>query len=113
LTADLIEVERPLGDQDHVGAAGNAGVQRDPAGVAAHHLDDEDAVMALRGGVQAIDRLGRDLQRRVEAERDIGAAEVVVDCLRHPENRDAVLVQPVRGAESVLAADRDQSDELD
>ncbi len=46
--ADLVDVERPLGDQDHVGAAGDPGVQRDPARVAAHHLDDEHAVVGSR-----------------------------------------------------------------
>ena len=29
--ADLVDVERPLGDEDDVGAAGDAGVGRDPA----------------------------------------------------------------------------------
>ena len=32
----------------------------DPAGVAAHHLDDHHAVVRLGGRVQAVDRLGRD-----------------------------------------------------
>ena len=95
--ADLVEVERLLGDQDHVGAAGEPGVERDPAGVAAHHLDHHHPVVGLGRGVQAVDRLGRDVQRGVEAEGDVGGAEVVVDRLRHPEHVDAVLgVQPVR-----------------
>ena len=37
---------------------------RDPAGVAAHHLDDHHAVVRLGRRVQAVDRLGRDLRRR-------------------------------------------------
>ena len=41
----LREVVRDLGDQDRVRVAGDAGVQRDPAGVAAHHLDDHDAAV--------------------------------------------------------------------
>ena len=36
------------------------GLERDPAGVAAHHLDDEDPVVALGRRVQAVDRLGGD-----------------------------------------------------
>src|SRR4029079_17454053 len=42
LVRDLVDVERLLGDEDLGGAAGHAGVHRDPAGVAAHHLADED-----------------------------------------------------------------------
>ena len=107
--ADPVEVERLLGDQDHVGAAGEAGVEGDPAGVAAHHLDDQHPVVAVGGGVQAVDRLHRDVDRGVEAEGVVGGAEVVVDRLRHADDADAVLgVQPRGDAERVLAADRDQ-----
>jgi hypothetical protein len=43
--ADLVDVERALGDQDDVGPAGHPRPQRDPARVAAHHLDDQVAVV--------------------------------------------------------------------
>ena len=95
--AHLLDVERPLGDQDHVGAAGQPGVQRDPARVAAHHLDDHHPVVALGGRVQPVDRVGRDLHGGVEAERHVGAAEVVVDRLRHADDRQAVLAVQPRG----------------
>ena len=42
------DVERNLRDQDRVGAAGHAGVERNPAGVPAHHFDDHDRGDALR-----------------------------------------------------------------
>ena len=106
--AHLLDVERALGHEDRVGAARDPGVRGDPAGVAAHHLDDHHAVVGLRRGVQAVDRVGDDLHSGVEAERDVGAAEVVVDRLRHPDDRDALFVQQQRHAERVLAADRDQ-----
>jgi len=84
-------------------------VERDPAGVTAHHLDDEDAVMALRGRVQTVDRLGGDVHGGIEAERDVGGTEIVVDRLRHADDRQLVLgVQARGGAERVFAADRDQ-----
>ena len=94
--ADPLEVEGPLGDQDHVGAAGEAGVEGDPAGVAAHHLDDQHPVVAVGGGVQAVDRLHRDVDRGVEAEGVVGGAEVVVDRLRHADDVHAVLVVQAR-----------------
>ena len=85
--ADLVDVERLLGDEDDVGAAGEPGVRRDPARVPAHHLDDHHAVVALGGRVQAVDRVGRDLHRGVEAEREVGGREVVVDRLRARRRR--------------------------
>ena len=48
------------------------GVRRDPARVPAHHLDDHHPVVALGGRVQAVDRVGRDLHRGVEPEREVG-----------------------------------------
>ena len=59
------------------------------------------------GRVQAVDRVGRDLHRGVEAEREVGAGDVVVDRLRHADHRQPVLVQPAGDAHRVLAADRD------
>ncbi len=84
-------------------------MEGDPAGVAAHHLDDQDAVVTVGRRVQAIDRLHRDVDRGVEAEGVVGGAEVVVDRLRHADDRHAVLAVEARGgSERVLAADRDQ-----
>ena len=109
LLAGVLDRHRLLRDQDHVRAARDAAHHRDPAGVAAHHLDDHHAVVGLRGGVEPVDRLGRDRDRRVEAERVVRRREVVVDRLRHSDHREAVLlVQAGRNAERVLAADRDQ-----
>ena len=107
--ADALDVEGLLRDQDQVGAAGEPGMEGDPAGVAAHHLDDQDPVVAVGGRVEAVDRLHRDVDRGVEAEGVVGGAEVVVDRLRHADDLQAVLIVQARGrAQRVLAADRDQ-----
>ena len=108
-SADRVDVELALRDQDRVGAAGEARVDGDPARVAAHHLDDQHPVVAVGGGVEAVDRLHRDVDRGVEAEGVVGGGEVVVDRLRHADHVQAVLgVEARGGAEGVLAADRDQ-----
>ena len=107
--AYLLDIERHFGNEDHVRSPGDSGVEGDPAGVAAHDLDDEDAVMALGRRVQAIDRLGGNLQRRVEAEGEIGGAEVVVDRLRHADDRQSRFgVEALRDPERVLASDGDE-----
>ena len=87
LLADLVDVVRNLRNQDDVGGAGEAAVQRDEPGVAAHHLHHDHAVVALGGGVQLVDRLDRRIDRRVEPERGDRAADVVVDRLRHADDR--------------------------
>ena len=109
---DLLEVVGDLGNQDDVGAAGHAAVQRDPAGVAAHHLDDHDPAMRFGGRVQPIDRVGREADGGVEAETARRADDVVVDRLRHADERDALLVELVRDGQRAVAADADQRVEL-
>ena len=109
LGAGLLDGDRVLGDQDHVGAAGDPAHHGDPAGVPPHHLDDHHAVVRLGGRVQAVDRLGRDRHGGVEAEGVVGGGEVVVDRLRHADDREVLLaVEPGRDAERVLAPDRDE-----
>ena len=105
--AHLVDVEGLLGHQRDRGAAGEAGPDRDVPDVATHHLDDEDAVVALRRGVEPVDGVGADLDRRLEAERHLGEADVVVDRLRHADDGEAVLVQAADDAHRALAADAD------
>jgi hypothetical protein len=106
--AHLFDVERLLGNQRHVGAGRQPRIQRDPPGVAAHHLYQHHPLMRLRGAVQAVDGLGGHGQRGVVTESHDGANDVVVDRLGHADHRDVLLGQPVRGRERALAADRDE-----
>src|SRR5581483_6628852 len=107
--AGLLDVKRLLGDQDHVRSAGDAGVQGDPPRLTSHDLDHEDAVVTLRGRVQAVDRVSGDLKRCVEPEGEIRPPEVVVDRLGHAHDGDPLSVEPVRHPERVLSPDRDQA----
>ena len=104
----LVEVERLLRDQDRVRPARHAGVDGDPAGVPTHHLDEHHPVVALRGRMQAVDRIRRHLHGGVEAHRHVGTAQVVVDRLRDTDDLQPFLRQARRRAERALAADRDE-----
>ena len=105
----VLDRDRLLGDQDHVGAAGDAAHDRDPARVPAHHLDDHHRGCATRPSCAAGRSPRSRSDRGVEAERVVGRDDVVVDRLRHADDRDPVLlVEPGRDAERVLAADRDE-----
>src|SRR5262249_46305477 len=65
LLDDLLHAVRELGDEDHVGAASEPRRERDPAGAPAAHLEEHDAVVALAGRLQLVDRLGRGRDRGV------------------------------------------------
>ena len=90
----------------------HAGVQRDPADVPAHHLGDHAAVVCVARGAQAVHGLGRDLHSGVESERVIGRVEVVVDGLRHADDPDALVREPLGRGERAFAADRDDGVDL-
>ncbi len=58
---------------------------------------------------QAIDRLERDVERRVHADRDVRPAEIVVDGRSHADHRPAALREVVRSALGAVAADHHQA----
>ena len=93
-------------------AAGDAGGIGDPAGIAAHHLDDDHAVVRVGGGVDAVDGLGGDHDRGIEAEGLVGAADVVVDGLGNAHAVHAVLAQELRHRLRVVAAQGDEGIDL-
>src|ERR1700761_2944764 len=88
---DVVHVDGALRGEDDVGAAGDADCDGDPAGVAAHDLDDLHAGVRFGGGVKAVDGFGGDGDGGVEAEADVGAGEVVVDGFRDADAGHAAL----------------------
>src|SRR5699024_4782926 len=110
--ADLVDIEGELRQQDVVSATGHARMQRNPAGVTAHNLNDHDALVGFRSGVQTVDGLGGHGDGGVEAEGVIHAIDVVVDGLRDPDDRDAVIMQELRAPQGTITTDRDQRVDL-
>ena len=82
--------QRHLRDQHDVGAAGDARGDGDVAGVAAHHLQHHDPLVAGAGRVQAVERLGGDGDGRRVADRPLGIGDVVVDGLGNADEGQAV-----------------------
>ena len=101
-------VEGFLGNQDLRGAAGDASVGRDPAGMAAHHLDDHNAVVGLAGRAQAVDGVGGGLHGGVEAKGELGDSEVVVDGLGDADDGGAFGGEPAGDGKRVVATDGDE-----
>ena len=96
-----VDIDRQLGQQDHVGAAGDAAFQRNPAGIAAHGLGDHHAAVAACGGGQPVQRLGHHGHGTVEAEGALSQRQVVVDGLgyAHAGQRIAELGRQLRDLE--------------
>ncbi len=103
------ESERDLGDEDGVGAGGDARLEGDPPGVASHHLDDDHPAVRRRRREQSVDALRGEADRRVEAERLDRLVEVVVDRLGHADDAQPGLVESLGDLQRAVAADRDES----
>src|SRR5690606_6665484 len=106
---DLVDVERGLGGEDDLRSPGDPGLDGDPPGLPAHELDDHDPVVALRSGVDPVDRLGGDVHGRVEADGAVGAGDVVVDRLGDGDDRQTGLRALARRVEGAVTADADQA----
>src|SRR5207248_7320962 len=101
---NLVQVEWALGNENHIGAAGDAAVDSDPAGVASHHFDDDYAVVRLGRRVYAVDGFGGAVHGGVECEAEVGAAEVVVDRLGNTADFESRLLKLVRDRLRVASA---------
>ena len=84
--AHLLDIEGLLGNQRHVRARSHSGVQRDPAGVSAHHLHQHHPLVGFGGAMQSVDRVGGYHQRGVVTESHVGAVDIVVDGFRHADH---------------------------
>lgn len=109
---DVVHVVGDLGNQDDIRAACDAGVQRNPANLVAHDLDDEHAPVTRRGSVDVVDALGGDVDGACKTKRHLGAPGVVIDGLGQGDNVEALFAQAVGGLGGAVAAQHKQAVEL-
>src|SRR5258708_11711611 len=108
----LDNVERPLWNENDVGAAGNAAIQCDPACIAPHHFHDHDPVVSLGGSVEAVNRFAHSVARGVKSKCKIGAAQIVVDSLGDSDTLDPCFVELLRDRKRIVTANRNQGSDL-
>ena len=102
---EAVEVDGLLGQENGVGATGDAGVPDHPTRVAAHDLHHQTSVVRAGGGVEAVDGLRGDGDGGVEPYGELGGIKVVVDGLGAAYGGHAQLGQPVEHPQGVLASD--------
>ncbi len=106
---DCLRTVRDLRNEDDVGSSGDARVERDPAGVAPHHLQDHDPAVAFRRRVQPVDGVGGHGHCGVEAEGVVGGGQIVVDRLRHGHHGDPHVAETLGNPQRPVAADGDNA----
>ena len=107
MVGHFMDVVRDFGNQDCVSLSRDTGMERNPTRITAHHFDDDDPAMSLRGRVQPIDALGGERHGRGETKGRKGRTKVVIDGLGDADEAQAFLVQLVRDSQAAVAADGD------
>ena len=97
---------------DDLGSAGNRSPDRQIAAPVAHHFHDGTTMMRAGGIAQFIHRFHDGIQRRVKADRKIGARNIVVDRSRQTDTVNAQFRQRHRAAIRTVAADHDDRVDL-
>ena len=94
-------------DREHeVRLAGDRDAVGQPAGLAAHRLDDEVAAGRDRVGAQVLELLRHHVDGGEEAEREVDAAVVVVDRLRQVDDLDAARAPPAAASDTRRGSSR-------
>ena len=109
---DLVDVIGDLGEQDHVRAASDARVQRKPAHLVAHDLDDENTAVRAGRCMDLVDSRSGNVDCRLEAEGHLRSPEVIVNGLGKGDHIQAFLAEQVGCLGGAVSAAHDQAVQL-
>src|SRR5258708_15467769 len=105
--ANMFDGKGDFGNEDDVGAAGDAGFKGDPAAVAAHDLNHHHAMMRCGRGVNLVDGIGDGVQGGIESECDLGGGEIIIDGLGYADDLHSLLKKFIPNLLRAVAADGD------
>src|SRR5262245_25907206 len=77
LLSYAVQLVGDLGDENRVGGPGNPSVERNPAGVAPHHLNHQNTLVGLRRRLKPIKAFCRKSDSSVETEGGYRPIQVV------------------------------------
>src|SRR4051794_26110897 len=86
IVANVLHGKRNFGDKDDMRSTGDPCLKGNPSSITTHDLDHHDAMVRLSGSVNLVNAFGRGVNRGVEAKRQFGSGEVVIDRLGNANN---------------------------
>src|SRR5450759_1918001 len=78
-------------ENDTLRAACNSGHQCQIAAIATHHLDKKRPLMRRGGHLESVDGFQCNIQGAVDTNSDFRAAQIVVECGGHADQRKSLL----------------------
>src|SRR5579862_6896547 len=110
LGADLSKRVGNFGYEDCLGTAGQRGLDCDKAVPASHDFDDEHAIMRICSVPHLVNCLNSRVDRRIESNRKVRSADLVVDRARNSHHGKTELLMEFESAgERSIPADHDKS----
>ena len=106
--ANISDIERHFGNHGVVRTASHAGMQRNPANVAAHDFNNQNTVVGFRRGVQPVNGVGGNGHGGIKTEGVVGSVDVIVNGLGNTNDGHAVISEPLRAFECAFAANGDE-----
>ena len=94
---DLRICKGDLGDENHIGAACETAVERDPSRMATHHFEHHYPLVAGGRRVEPIQCIPHTCDSRVEAKGHGGGFEIVINRLGDADHGDARFIELERG----------------
>ena len=73
-----------------------------------HDLNNHDALVGFRSGVQTVNRVGGNSHSRVETEGVVRTVDVIINSLRNTDDRHPIVRKPLAGLQRTFATDWDQ-----
>ena len=108
MLGNRVEIDRQFRDQYCVSAGGSAGLQGQPAGLFALHLDYSDLSRRPCRLARTVQHLDGETERTVEAERNHGGGDIVLERARNTHRVQALAMQLVEDTQPAAANDRNQ-----
>ena len=109
---DLIDIIGDFRDQDYIRAARDTRVQRQPAHLVAHDLNNKYTAVGTGGSVDLVDRGGRDIYSTLETKGHFCSPQIIVDGLGKRDYIEALLAEQIGSLGGTVAAAHDQAVQL-
>src|SRR5512145_2172059 len=104
--------KRMFRDQNQVGLTCNAGPKSEMTRVSPHYFDNLYPTVRSRRRTRTFDYFRNISKRGIEAELVVSACQILVECLRHADNRNASLREKRANPQRVFSAANDESIEF-
>ena len=110
---DLVDIIGYLRNEDYIRARAYTGIEREPAGIAPHELNEEHTAGRRRSGMDIVDDICSNVNGALEAECGVGAPNVVINGLWQGDDIHAGIHEELCALLGAIAAHYNKAVEIE